>query len=96
MLFCAYNNLSNPIMRCYAIQLFIELLRFQKHISYGPTNKIPEFNTRIIRYVYTPNVKNLLLSSLITFRGRLIFPVGHPKQEQPTNTFIKSVNLKLL
>ncbi len=35
-------------------------------------------------------------SSQITFRGQLIFSVGQPKQVQPTNTFINSVNLKLL
>ena len=35
-------------------------------------------------------------SSQITFKGRPIFSVGQPKQVQPTNTFIKSVNLKLL
>ena len=35
-------------------------------------------------------------SSQITFRGQLICSVGQPKQVQPANPFMKSVNLDFL
>ena len=98
-----------PYPECYEIKNFTKVIYLSIFIFFILYNIIRYLGQEItndisilerywlaVRFESRPHYNILMPSSQITCIGRPIFSVGQPKQVQPSDTFIKSINLKLL